>query len=36
VIKAQPNGLVARCWCPEAAVDLDTPDDYLRWQAASA
>jgi molybdenum cofactor cytidylyltransferase len=35
VIEAQPGELVARCWCPEAAIDLDTPDDYLRWQAAA-
>jgi molybdenum cofactor cytidylyltransferase len=35
VIKSQPDGLVARCSCPQAAVDLDTPDDYLRWQAAA-
>ena len=35
VIMEQPAALVARCWCPEAAVDLDTPADYLRWQAAA-
>lgn len=33
LLMEQPAGLVARCSCPEAAVDLDTPDDYLRWQA---
>jgi len=36
LIMEQPAGLVARCWCPEAAADLDTPEDYLRWQAAGA
>ncbi len=36
LILEQPAGLVARCWCPEAAADLDTPEDYLRWQATGA
>lgn len=35
VILQMPAHLVSRCACPDAAVDIDTPDEYARFREGS-